>query len=86
MKLEFVRFKMERFRTLTGILEILGGIGVVIGVFQPAIGILSSLGLSLLMAMGVVVRIRIKDPIRSLLPALFFCALNGWILVLHLSS
>ena len=86
MEREFRRFKMARFRKLTGILEILGGIGVLVGVFQPGIGILSSLGLFLLMAMGVAVRIRVKDPILPCLPAVFFCVLNGGILFLHLSN
>ncbi len=84
MKQEFERFKVPQFRTLTGVLEILGGLGVILGIYFPAIGILASLGLCLLMGLGVVTRIKIKDTWLQCFPALFFCLLNGVIAALHL--
>ena len=84
MKLEFERFKVPQFRVLTGILEVLGGLGVIIGIMFPIIGIFASLGLCLLMALGVVTRIKIKDTWIQCFPALFFCLLNGLIALLHL--
>ena len=84
MKQEFERFKVPQFRTLTGVLEILGGLGVILGIYFPAIGILASLGLCLLMGLGVVTRIKIKDTWLQCFPALFFCLLNGVIAFLHL--
>ncbi len=84
MKQEFERFKVPQFRTLTGVFEILGGLGVILGIYFPAIGILASLGLCLLMGLGVVTRIKIKDTWLQCFPALFFCLLNGVIAALHL--
>jgi len=84
MKEEFVRFKVPQYRTLTGILEILGGIGVLVGLQFPLLGILASIGLSLLMGLGVVARIRVGDGWVQCSPAFFFCILNAMIAVLHL--
>jgi uncharacterized membrane protein YphA (DoxX/SURF4 family) len=84
MKQEFERFKVPQFRTLTGVLEILGGLGVILGIYFPPIGILASLGLCLLMGLGVVTRVKINDTWLQCLPALFFCLLNGVIAALHL--
>ena len=78
---EFQRFGVARFRVLTGILEILGGLGVLIGLWFWPLGLVSSCGLFVLMAMGFIVRIRIRDRVLQCLPALFFCLLNGLILI-----
>jgi len=83
MKAEFARFKVPHYRTLTGVLEILGGIGVLLGVRLPILGIAAASGLALLMALGVVARIRVGDGLVQCSPALFFCILNGGIAVLH---
>ena len=83
MILEFQRFQVSSYRVLTGFLEILGGVGVIIGLFQREIGMISSFGLFLLMAMGVGVRLKIKDTLYQCLPALFFCLLNGAIFIGH---
>jgi uncharacterized membrane protein YphA (DoxX/SURF4 family) len=84
MRAEFDRFQAPHYRTLTGILEILGGIGVLLGLILPWIGMLAALGLCVLMLMGIMTRIKIKDSPTQCLPAAFFCVLNGWIAVLHL--
>jgi hypothetical protein len=86
MLLEFERFGQSRFRVLTGVLEILGGLGVLIGIRIPALGIFSASGLCILMAMGVVVRVRIGDRPLQIAPAFFFALLNSGIVILHLLS
>lgn len=86
MVAEFERFRVPKYRTLTGVLEILGGLGVLVGLMMPLIGMLSALGLCLLMLLGVVTRIKIKDSLIQCLPAAFFCGLNGWIAALHLQK
>ncbi|NDG85044.1 MAG: hypothetical protein EBX52_08415 [Proteobacteria bacterium] len=86
MESEFVRFKVPHYRTLTGILEILGGIGVLAGLSVPVLGIAAASGLALLMALGVATRIRVGDGFVQYSPALFFCILNGMIAVLHASG
>ena len=86
MKAEFIRFKVPQYRTLTGLLEILGGLGVLLGLHLPVLGILASTGLALLMVLGVVARVRVGDGWIQCLPALFFGILNGIIAILHLKS
>jgi len=78
MKLEFNRFGLQNWqRKLTGILQLLGAIGLITGLLTNEIlSILASGGLSLLMILGVSVRIKIKDPFLEMLPAAFFALLN----------
>jgi hypothetical protein len=60
-------------------LEFLGATGLIIGLkFSPILTI-SSLGLALLMLMGLLVRIKLKDSIWISLPALFYMSLNTYI-------
>ena len=79
MKSEFVRFQLQRFIYLVGSLEILGGLGLLIGIFFNPIMILSSLGLSVLMFFGVMTRIRLKDNFVLIVPAFFFLILNSYL-------
>ncbi|MDR9400617.1 MAG: DoxX family protein [Psychroflexus sp.] len=81
MKLEFNRFQLnDLHRQLTGALQLLGAIGLIIGLLSTGIlAMLASAGLSLLMFLGVGVRMRIKDSIVDTLPATFFALLNFFI-------
>jgi len=79
MKSEFIRFGLKKFGTLTAILEILGGLGLLVGLKFNFILLISSGGLALLMLLGVGVRLRVGDGFLELLPALFFCGLNSCI-------
>lgn len=81
MKSEFKRFGLERFALLTVILEISGALGLLLGYFfyKPLL-IFSAIGLTLLMLLGVLVRLRLKDSFWITLPALFFMGLNFYIL------
>lgn len=80
MKTEFKRFKLEHFALLTVILEIAGALGLLIGYFffEPLL-IFSAIGLTLLMLLGVLVRLKLKDSLLITLPALFFMGLNFYI-------
>lgn len=79
MKSEFKRFNLEKIGLLTVILQILGATGLLVGFFFNPILIFASLGLSLLMLSGLIVRIRVKDGLLVSLPALFFLLLNLYI-------
>ena len=79
MKSEFKRFNLEKMGLLTIILELLGATGLVVGVYIHFILIISSLGLFLLMFLGVIVRIKMKDSLWISLPALFYMTLNAYI-------
>jgi hypothetical protein len=78
MKLEFVRFGVSQFRLLTGILELMGGLGLLVGfLFNSTFFILLSAGgLSVLMLMGFGVRIKIKDGLLKSSPAFIFMVIN----------
>ncbi|MEO7363210.1 MAG: DoxX family protein [Gemmatimonadaceae bacterium] len=76
---EFERYRMARFRTLTGILQIAGSAGLLAGfVYRPLI-LLASAGLVTLMVLGIGVRINIRDPWYASFPALLFLGLNLFI-------
>ncbi|MAW65657.1 MAG: hypothetical protein CMD18_05615 [Flavobacteriales bacterium] len=79
MKLEFKRFSLEKIGFYIIILELLGAIGLLVGLKINFILSISSLGLFLLMLSGVIVRIRLKDSILISLPAFFYMILNGFI-------
>jgi hypothetical protein len=79
MKNEFKRFKLEKLGLLTIVLEIVGALGLLIGLWYKPILLLSSGGLALLMFLGVIVRIKLKDSLWISLPALFYMGLNGYI-------
>ncbi|KKO05948.1 hypothetical protein LCGC14_0069600 [marine sediment metagenome] len=76
MVLEFKRYDLERFRVLVGILQLLGSVGLFVGLFSKNWAILASLGLGILMAFGFMVRVKIKDPFILSFPSLFYAVLN----------
>jgi hypothetical protein len=79
MKNEFKRFKLEKLGLLTIVLEIVGALGLLIGLWYNPLLVLSSGGLALLMFLGVLVRIKLKDSLWISLPALFYMGLNAYI-------
>jgi len=81
MQSEFQRFGLERLRILTGVLEMLGGMGLLVGLKWPFALWVSSAGLSLLMMAGVAVRIRSGDGLLLCFPALALMILNAYILL-----
>lgn len=83
---EFSRYGLNDFRGLVGVLELLGGAGVILGVVLAPLGALAALGLSVLMLLGIVVRIRIGDAPRLMAPAALLCLLNSALVILFVSS
>lgn len=81
MQREYVRYGVSQFRPLVGGLQIAGGLGLVVGFAVPLVGQLAAAGLALLMFLGVLLRIRIKDSIAQTLPAIFYFALNAYLAV-----
>lgn len=80
MKNEFKRFGLEKYGTLTAILELVGASGLIIGFQNHTFLVLASGGLTLLMLLGTGVRIKMKDPFLVSLPAFFYFLLNAFIL------
>jgi uncharacterized membrane protein YphA (DoxX/SURF4 family) len=79
MKNEFKRFKLEKLGLLTIVLEIMGAIGLLVGLLVKPILLISSGGLALLMLLALIARINSKDSLWVSLPAIFFLALNTYI-------
>ena len=86
MKSEFKRFGMERAGALTAVLELLGALGLLIGLKFHLILLISAGGLALLMLTGVAIRIKVRDTLWVTLPAFFFMLLNAYIFFLALCS
>lgn len=86
MKREFERFGLRQFRVLIGVLEILGGLGLLVGLGWPLALWLSSGGLALLMLCGVAVRLRIGDTLPQTLPALVLMVVHLYILAASLRT
>jgi hypothetical protein len=79
MATEFERFGLSRFRRLTGTLEILGALGLLVGYWLPMLQLLSAAGLSLLMLLGVGTRVRVRDSLLETVPAAALCVANAFI-------
>ena len=74
---EFKRWGVPRLRYTTGLLEMLGSLGLLIGQWFPLLAFFSAAGLSLLMLCGLCVRIRVRDSFTQTLPAVFFLAVSA---------
>lgn len=81
MKEEFRRFGLEKVGLVAIIFELLGAVGLLVGLKVYPILLISSGGLALLMFLGVIFRLRAKDGLLVSLPALFFMLLNAGIFV-----
>jgi hypothetical protein len=83
LKIEFERYGFKKYRVTIAILEILGSIGLLVGLYYQPIFILSSGGLSMLMFCAIIVRGKIKDPLSKWIPAIFLFFIN---LILFIES
>ncbi len=77
MRAEFERYKLPKLRLLTGASQIILALMLAIGLaleikFLIAI---SLLGLLVMMFVAILVRIKIKDPISKIIPAIFYLGL-----------
>ena len=80
------------FRVVTGSLEVLGGLGLLIGIWQSWLAALASAGLALVMLGAVVTQLRIKEPLQKIALAFVLgtlavvVAVNYWPMLQHLVS
>jgi len=81
---EFERFGVAGQRKFVGVMEILGGMGVMLGLIVPLLGALAASGLALLMFLGLIVRIRVHDAVRLMVPAALLGVANTILVVLFL--
>lgn len=76
---EFERYHLGSQRVLVGALQLAAGIGLVAGLSQPWMGRAAAGGLALMMLVAVGVRIKIKDTLIQMTPALLYFALNTYL-------
>ncbi len=76
---EFKRYHLERFRILTGVMELLGGLGSIVGLYFEPIYLVSTFGLCLLMFLGVITRLKVKDSFIQIFPAFMLMLLNAYL-------
>ncbi len=83
---EFSRYGLAKFRVLVGSLELAGAAGLGFGFFFEEILVVASAGLSALMFLGVLTRIRIGDSVVLALPAFVLMCTNIAILLSTLGT
>tara|TARA_B100000683_G_C12066281_1_gene380838 strand:- start:105 stop:377 length:273 start_codon:yes stop_codon:yes gene_type:complete len=77
---EFKEFNLSKYRIMTGILEICGALGSLIGYFwYSPLYIFSTTGLAVLMFLGVYTRIRVKQPLQKSMQAFSLFLLNTFL-------
>lgn len=86
MREEFERYGVGRMRTLTGGLELAGAAGLLVGLLVPLVGALAAGGLSLLMMLGFLLRLKIGDGWLRALPALVYALINLYLLIVLVQS
>ena len=79
MKSEFKRFGLEKLGSSTAITQLVGALGLLIGMKYPLFLIIFSAVLAMLMFFGVLVRLRMKDSFWLMFPAIFYLFLNAYI-------
>ena len=78
---EFQRYGIPQFCKLTGQLQILAAIGLLLGYWQAWIGATAAAGIALQMACGLALRIRIGDTWIKCLPAAGYLLLCSWLAI-----
>ncbi len=81
---EYERYRMSQFRVFVGSTQVLGALGALVGLVFTPIGAVATGGLTLMMLLALLVRYRIQDAPRLMVPAATLAAVNGTLLFLHL--
>ena len=77
---EFNRYKLTNSqRKLTGVLQIIGALGLLGSFYTLVLGVAAAAGLSVLMLLGFIVRLRIKDSFFQSLPSFLFMLINAYL-------
>lgn len=76
---EFARYGLPGYRKLTGFLQLLAAVGLIVGFKMPMVGAVAAGGLALQMLVGLGVRLKIRDSLPRCLPALVYLCLSAWI-------
>lgn len=83
MILEFKRWGLEKKRKEIGVCQLVCGVGIFMGIIYNYILLISSILLITMMLVAVYIRVRIKDNISEILPAIAYLILG--IIILNYS-
>ena len=73
---EFDRWGYGKFRILIASFQLLAGIGFIIGLYFSFLISMVSFLLSVMMLVAIFVRIKVKDSVIEIFPAIFYASLN----------
>lgn len=76
MIFEYNRWGYKKFRKIIATLQFFGGFGLLIGMYFCLLLTIVSALLTLMMIIAIYVRIRIKDNVINVLPAILYAILN----------
>ncbi|MEQ8926991.1 MAG: DoxX family protein [Fulvivirga sp.] len=80
MMSEFIRFGLnDRLRIITGLLQLAGALGIFMGLKLPLLGMMATFGLSILMLLGFITRLKINDPFKESVPSFAFMVINAYL-------
>jgi putative oxidoreductase len=65
----------QGFRIVTGLVEIVGAIGLIIGFWEPSWAAAAGLWLGFTLFIGILVHVRVKDSFKLTFPAVILCIL-----------
>ena len=85
MKSEFKRWGISKFRFIVGCAQLTGGFGLLIGYYFQIMTLISSFGLTLLMLLGFILRLTVKDGLIKSIPAFFYLLVNLYIFLINLN-
>jgi len=85
MKSEFKRWGISKFRFIVGCAQLTGGFGLLIGYYFQIMTLISSFGLTLLMLLGFILRLTVKDGVIKSIPAFFYLLVNLYIFLINLN-
>ena len=74
---EYERWGYKNQRIILGCCQLLGGLGLLIGLIVPLLLSVTSFLLTCMMLTAVIVRIQIKESFVKMLPALLYVAVNS---------
>jgi uncharacterized membrane protein YphA (DoxX/SURF4 family) len=66
-------------------LEILGGAGIIVGIWSKPIGILASVGVVLYFIGAQIAHLRVKDKFKDIFPASFLFIISAVVMILELN-
>ena len=76
MKSEYARWGYNNQRKIVGSLQLLGGIGLILGLKINVLLITTSFCFIMMMTMAIFIRVKIRDNITDILPAITYLFLS----------